>query len=78
VVKFAQGYYRRDTGDGYVCDYAMIDEPPLGQFVFRRGGAWVPLPDGFHLADRLITGEPDYDFVGPDPPAGVPRLPIEV
>ena len=71
---FKLGYYRRDTGDGYVCHYHMSGEPPDGQYVLRDG-KWKPLVDGFALADRLITGEVDYDFAGESPPDGV--APIE-
>jgi hypothetical protein len=75
MVKLALGYYRRDTGDGYTCNYFMNSEPPDGQFVLR-GDVWLPLPDGFYLADRLLDGDPEFDGPFPDPPAGV--LPARV
>jgi hypothetical protein len=73
MVAFALGYYSRDTGDGDVYHYHMSGEPPLGQSVLR-GDVWVPLPDGFSLADRLIVGDAQYDGPVTDPPAGVPTV----
>jgi hypothetical protein len=60
MVDVAQGVYVRDIGDGDVCYFLMIDEPPRGQYVLR-GDVWVPLPDGFFLMDKLITGDVDTD-----------------
>jgi hypothetical protein len=73
MVAFTLGYYVRDTGDGHVSYFYMAGEPPLEQYTLRDG-TWVPLPDGFYVADRLITG--DVDFDGPvSLPAGVPPAP---
>lgn len=71
MVKFARGYYSRDSGDGDTVYYYMNGEPPQGQFIFRDG-KWKPMPgDGFGLADRLIDGDPDFN--GPvEAPRGVP------
>jgi hypothetical protein len=77
MVAVKLGYYVRDTGEGDAYHYLMTAEPPLGQFILRDG-AWVPLVDGFSLMDRLIDGDPDFDGPVSDPPAGVPRSPIEV
>jgi hypothetical protein len=74
VVDVVLGYYTR--GDSV---FAMLDEPPLGQYVLRDG-AWVPLPDGFYLMDKIIDGDVDTDGPFADPPEGVPtvRLPVTV
>ena len=70
MVKFARGYYLNDSGEDIW--FYMGGEPPEGQFIFRDG-KWEPLGgDGFHLADRLIDGDPDYDGPVADPPEGVP------
>ena len=68
MVAFALGYYT----DGDVW-FHIGAEPPLDQFVLRDG-AWVPLPDGFYLADRLMGGDVDLDGPFVEPPEGMPSV----
>lgn len=74
MVNVKRGYYRDVGGEdvgGDVYHFFMAEEPPDGQYIFR-GGAWVPLVNGYYLMDRLITGDVDVDGPFDDPPKGVP------
>jgi hypothetical protein len=80
VVAVAQGVYVDIGGEdvgGDAIYFLVAGEPPDGQFLLCDG-TWKPLTDGFYLMNRLIVGDVDIDGPMADPPAGVPRSPIEV